>query len=658
MKQSDIGPNIQQNITQSDTEQRAGGYPAPANRIRPFCIVLGLILIPLNVYWVIVSELRWYAILTLNPLFVTPIFYLFVIIGLNYIFRKFAPILVMTSAEMVVVYIMLVISCTVATHDFIINLMTIVPWPAWYATPENKWEGTMFPYLPKWLLVWDKDLLQGCFTGSSSLLDPAVLKMWIPPLFMWSLFIFSIGWMFFCMNVLLRKAWTEHTKLTFPIVQLPLAMTSNTNSSESIMKSRLLWIGFAIAAALSVINGLHEWIPSIPHFQTRARWVNFSTFPWAVINPLAVTFYPFAIGLAFLMPLDVAFSAWFFFWFMKAQAIIGNMLGYTSIPDFPFQSEQGIGAWYAFGIYVMYSSRHHLKKVIHTALHPGDGSDKDEPISYRAALWGLLAGMIVFTVFWYLVGMSLVWVLIVLFTYLLLSITITRVRAESGVQHTVWDLEPKNLFRLFDSRFIGPANLAAAAMSHWYWRLNRSNTMPSQLEAFKLASEHKINLKKLTFPMLAAFAIATITGMWACLHIFYAEGALSKCQGFATWTGGETYAWLDNALTSGFRVQPIRWFFTGSAAGIVVLLSILRSKFSWFPLHPLGYCIGPWMMWYWCPTMIAWFVKLIILRYGGLRTYRQALPFFLGLVLGDYVMGAIWSLIGVIWHIPTIQIYH
>jgi hypothetical protein len=358
------------------------------------------------------------------------------------------------------------------------------------------------------------------------------------------------------------------------------------------------------------------------------------------------------------MPLDVAFSAWFFYMFIKAQAIVGSMLGYGSIPDFPFQSEQGIGAWYAFGFYVLYSSRNHLRAVIRTALAPNDGSDKDEPISYRVALCGLAVGMLVFCVFWCMAGMSLVWTVIILFTYLLLSLTITRVRAESGAQHTVWDLEPRNLFRLFDSHFIGPANLAAGAMSHWYWRLNRSHTMPSQLEAFKLAREHKVNLRSLTFPMLAALAVATVSAMWACLHVLYAYGAGAKCQGFAVWTGIESYSWLDNALNAGFKAQPIRWVFVGSASAIVVVLSILRSKLWWFPLHPLGYCIGPWMEWYWCPTLIAWLAKLLILRYGGLRIYRKAVPFFLGLILGDYVIGAIWSLIGVIWHTPTLEIYH
>lgn len=650
-----MNQSIQTNDTSHDTKHDVS--PQPDRRIRPFPIILGFILIPINVYWSIVSELRWYVVMSLNPLFMTPIFYLFLVVGINALLRRIAPRFVMRPGEIIIVYIMLVMSCTIATHDFIINLMSMIPWPAWYATPENHWEATLFPHLPRWLFVWDKDLLQGCFNGNSHFFSVPVLKMWLPPLGFWSLFIFAIGWMFFCMNVLLRKAWTEHTKLTFPIVQLPLAMTDE-KTSGAFMRSSALWIGFSIAAALSITNGLHEWFPAMPHFQVRAHWIMFTTTPWSAINPLPITYYPFAIGLAFLMPLDVAFSAWFFYLFVKAQMIFGSMLGYGSIPDFPFQSEQGIGAWYAFGIFLLYASRRHLRTVVRQALSSSDGSDKDEPISYRVAFWGLIAGMIVFIVFWTMAGMSLIWVLLVLFTYLLLSMTITRVRAESGAQHTVWDLEPKNLFRMFDSRLMGPANLAAAAVSHWYWRLNRSHTMPSQLEAFKMASEHKINLRSLTFPMLGALAVATIFSMWACLHVFYSEGALAKCQGFALWTGYESYNWLDNSLSVGFKAQPIRWVFALSASAIVVLLSILRSKFPWFPFHPLGYCIGPWMMWCWFPTLIAWFVKLIILRYGGLRYYRKALPFFLGLVLGDYVLGAIWSLIGVFWHVPTLQIFH
>jgi hypothetical protein len=46
------------------------------------------------------------------------------------------------------------------------------------------------------------------------------------------------------------------------------------------------------------------------------------------------------------------------------------------------------------------------------------------------------------------------------------------------------------------------------------------------------------------------------------------------------------------------------------------------------------------------PGAIAWLAKVFTLRYGGLKAYRGALPFFLGLILGDFLAGGLWTLIG------------
>lgn len=55
----------------------------------------------------------------------------------------------------------------------------------------------------------------------------------------------------------------------------------------------------------------------------------------------------------------------------------------------------------------------------------------------------------------------------------------------------------------------------------------------------------------------------------------------------------------------------------------------------------------------WFPLLIAWAVKSTILRYGGLPRYRMFLPFFLGLILGQSIVGSLWSLIGLALGIPT-----
>jgi len=43
--------------------------------------------------------------------------------------------------------------------------------------------------------------------------------------------------------------------------------------------------------------------------------------------------------------------------------------------------------------------------------------------------------------------------------------------------------------------------------------------------------------------------------------------------------------------------------------------------------------------------IISWLIKLLLLRYGGLRAHRKALPFFLGLLVGSATISFIQSLV-------------
>lgn len=620
-------------------------------------VLLGVLLVPLNVWWVITAELRWYVVLTLNPLFVTPVFQLFALTGVNAILRRMRPGAELRAGELVTVYVMLVISCTVATHDFIINLMSIMGWPAWFATKQNDWRHLMIPHLPRSLFVWDRQVLEGYFSGSSTLWSPRVMRAWAGPLALWAAFIFCIGWMMMCLTVIVRKAWMDDTRLSFPIIRLPLVLTGE-QSHAAMFRSQGMWYGFAAAFLLQLINGLHLWFPNIPSMQVRASYLNLPGPPWSAAAPMSLAWYPFGIGLAFLIPVDVSFSIWFFYLFFKAEAVLGYRLGYGSVPDMPFVHEQEIGGWFAFGISLLIVYRRYFLGVFRRGLIQNRERDPGEPISYRAAVWGFVASAVFFVVFWCAAGMSVVWAGVALAAYVLISISITRVRAESGGQHNVWDPEPQNLMRLFDSSAIGPSTLSAGAVSHWFWRLNRCHPMPSMFESFKLAQEHRMRFRDLVWPMLVAFMLSTVAGMWACLHVFYGDGALAKVQGFGMWTGLESFSWLENALRNGFKAEMVRWSAVGGGATLVLALAALRTRFVWMPFHPLGFCMGAEMRWLWMPYLLGWLAKVVILKGGGLRLYRRALPFFLGLILGDYTAGAVWSLIGVIFHVPVLQIFH
>ena len=59
---------------------------------------------------------------------------------------------------------------------------------------------------------------------------------------------------------------------------------------------------------------------------------------------------------------------------------------------------------------------------------------------------------------------------------------------------------------------------------------------------------------------------------------------------------------------------------------------------------------------FWFSIFVSWAIKFIVLRLGGLKLHRQSIPFFLGLVLGEFVVGSMWSIRGVVFRVPSYRI--
>ena len=79
-----------------------------------------------------------------------------------------------------------------------------------------------------------------------------------------------------------------------------------------------MWWGFALAASISLINGLHLFFPEIPEIPNKRIPLRhfFTHKPWVALqkDQFDIIVYPFAVGLGFLMPLDLIFSCASRFW--------------------------------------------------------------------------------------------------------------------------------------------------------------------------------------------------------------------------------------------------------------------------------------------------------------------------------------------------------
>jgi len=45
---------------------------------------------------------------------------------------------------------------------------------------------------------------------------------------------------------------------------------------------------------------------------------------------------------------------------------------------------------------------------------------------------------------------------------------------------------------------------------------------------------------------------------------------------------------------------------------------------------------------------MGWTLKKILLGVGGLKTFQKSKPFFVGLVLGDCIIGGVWAIVGLV----------
>ena len=155
--------------------------------------------------------------------------------------------------------------------------------------------------------------------------------------------------------------------------------------------------------------------------------------------------------------------------------------------------------------------------------------------------------------------------------------------------------------------------------------------------------------------MLTAILIATTLGalatFWAFEHNAYNLGASAKMNsGFShsQESFSRTSKWVAGSLNDKPNLQASGAMIIGLLTTVVLFM--LRLRYFGFPFHPLGYAISSsWAIHLvWMPMLIAWLLKGLTMRYGGLAAYRRFLPFFLGLIRGDCVMGSIWALISLL----------
>ena len=354
-------------------------YPSkPPPSVRWWSIAIGLLLIPINCYWITYIELVQYSAQpTIVSLIFTVVFNVLVLIGFNQIFKRFLPRLALSQGELLVIYVMLSVASATAGHSMMEILVSTLGHAFWFATPENDWKDLFWRYIPRWLAVADKDVLSGYYEGDSTLYTKQHLLGWLTPVMSWFGFLFAMLFVMVCITLIVRKPWTEDEKLAYPIIQLPARMTS-----EGFFTNRLMWIAFGLMVAFDTINGLHHIFPAIPSVFEKEYRFRFTEKPFSAMGWLRLGIYPFVLGIGFLIPLDLLFSSWFFFWVWKGQQLMGSVAGLEGT-GYPYINYQGFGAYMGIFLIAVWRGRKYLRNLLGAKVDAT--STRDEPMTHRSS---------------------------------------------------------------------------------------------------------------------------------------------------------------------------------------------------------------------------------------------------------------------------------
>jgi len=621
-------------------------------------LLLGLILIPINCYWVVKAEIIKATIhATILTMFFNVIFCMFVLTLLNHaIKRLFSRAL--SQAELLLIYTMLSVSTGLFGIDLMTLLVPLMGHAFWFATPENEWQELFWRYLPKWLTVSDQSILRGYYEGESSFWTAKHLAAWGGPILAWFAFIFVFMFVALCINVIIRKQWIQEERLSYPVIQLPFEMTDN---KSGFFGNPIMWIGFAISGGFNLIQGLHFLYPIIPALNLKYDLAPLFTHrPLNAIKWLPINAYPFVVGLAYFMPLDLSFSFWFFYLFWKAQLVFRDIMGWGAMPGSRLTAQLS-GAWLGIGLLAIINSRKHIMKFFSLALFnrrsstptPGALHNSVEPMGYRTAAFGLIFGMTLLVLFWHQAGMSL-WVGIVFFSmYFIFVLAATRMRAELGPPaHELHTSGPDwILLDTFGSKAFTHGDLTSFSLLYWTTYGYRCHPMPHQLEGFKLADRAGINAKRMNYAILLATAVGIIAAFVVLFSLFYDYGGTSRVMGYSmgpSWTAyNRLQRQLYGVMGADYSITKQRIF----GIAFTFFLMFMRRRFVWWRLHPVGYAVSAgWSVsWMWFSVFLSWLFKRSILRLGGLRAYRNTTPLFLGLILGQFVIGSLWTIISVVF---------
>ena len=574
-----------------------------------------------------------------------------------------------TAVEMVTAIAMMLIACALPTSGLFRYFTPQLADTVYQATGGQAWYNDYLKLLPNWMLP-SKDpgssIVRDYFLGVDRI-DPHALaatwRQWAVPYLAWTFF---LGPLFLCLMficALLRKQWVERERLSFPMATIPLEMMREPEPGRrfaALWRNPLLWIAVLVPFTVHLLNGAHIFFPSIPEVPIKfdLSKTTLSDYPWNLLpyfmRANSISFS--VVAITFFIPVDVAFSIWAFYVAYNLLIVFAATSGVEV--KWEHRLAHGGGIWLAYGLALVWISRHHLLHVA-KAVWRWDRREPGEPLSYPACVVGIAVTAALAIGFMIAAGMTW-WMALAVFAALVLwSLIVTRIVIEAGVALITMPVDPLYLWTwLLPGVSVGVQKiiwmrnwLIASLTTHAAFSDSREQLMPFAANALRLGSALPFSQRRKHFlTLVAALALCALVSGGIHHYLSYSFGRQAydddhSSMAFPRGTMDAARAAAEPDLYPP-KINPGPHLAAGAAAVLVV--TAVRAFSTAIPVHPIGLLLlntysGDRL---WLSVFLGWAINLIILRWGGIKVFRAARPVFIGLLVGDSLAGVFWSVVG------------
>lgn len=580
------------------------------------------------------------------------------LVFLNAVLVSWAKVRLLSATELGLVFIMALVSASIPTWGTSTYLIAVIAAPQYFASPENGWNESIVRFIQTWLVPQDALALKWFYNGI-----PAGKSIpwgaWAVPLFWWISLVMAVFFFCHCLVAALRKQWVEYERLPFALMEVPQQLISIPEGSAwpGFVHKRVFWIGFGLPFAIVMWNTVTYFTPAFPPIPTAFFGYLQIGREFPAIEPIV----NFAIvGCTFFVHLDVSFSIWFFTLLTMLQEGLFNRLGFT-IPgrDVYTMGPEAIG-WQAFGamavmvVNLFWIARGHFRNIWRKAWTNDPAiDDSDELMSYRSLVIGLALSLL-YIVFWlWRSGMSFLGLSLFILATIILYTGITRVVMEGGLLFVRGPLVGQTFvgYALGGPNMSVESHVAFGLSYSWHHELEEF-FMAASANSSKITDHMKMRRSSVTICIMLAALVAVLVSTVYALYMGYSYGAYNYGGWMFDYGSQVPYVEVLRKINETEGPDWTRLGFAGLGAGIMGWLIFMRYRFPWWPIHPIGMPVGicsyPVTIFIFS-IFLAWLLKWIIMRSGGIQLYHRAQPFFIGIILGYFTGIGISFVVDMIW---------